>query len=95
MIFLFTNYYYISEAYVKYKDIMDENDLNKIFNVKYELISKKDKAYKLKYENDIKKNILNKYKNDNNKINDDILILIENFLSRFFFIKELDYFINN
>ena len=95
MIFLFTNYYYISEAYVKYKDIINENDLNKIFNVKYELISKKDKAYKLKYENDIKKNILNKYKNDNNEINDDILILIENFLSRFFFIKELDFFINN
>ena len=95
MVFLFTNYYYISEAYFKYKDIMSDNDLNEIFNIKYELVSEKDEKFKLKFENDIKKNILNKYKNDKYEINDDILILIEKFLSRYFFIKEFDYFINN
>lgn len=95
MICLFTNYYYLSDIYKTLSKIMEKNDLNKIFEVKYHPVSKKDNVYNLNYENDAKQKILNKYKKEKNKIDDDVLILMENFLSRFLFIKELELFNNN
>ena len=92
---LFTNYYYISEFYKEVYIHIEKNDLKEIFKIKYESDST-DSQYKLRFENDSKKKILIKYKNKCNKAKlDEILIFIENFLSKYLFIKELDHFNNN
>lgn len=39
LIELFTNYYHISDIYIKIYDKMEKNDLNQIFKIKYEPLS--------------------------------------------------------
>lgn len=92
LIELFSNYYHISDSYIEISDQMTKNDLNEIFKIKYEPLSNTN-LYHLNFENDKKEKILNKYKEIGK--NSDILILIENFLSRYFFIKDIEFFNNN
>lgn len=101
LIELFTNYYHISNSYIKISKIMKKNDLNEIFKIKYEPLSNTNLC-QLNFENEKKNIILNKYKGIDEideivgKDKDaHILVLIENFMSQYLFIKDLEFFNNN
>ena len=96
LIELFTNYYHISNSYIKISKIMKKNDLNEIFKIKYEPLSNTNLC-QLNFENEKKNIILNKYKGIDEideivgKDKDaHILVLIENFMSQYLFIKDLE-----
>ena len=74
---------------------MAKKDLNEIFKIKYKALSNSNLCV-LNFENEKKKITLNKYKGiiEIDK-NTDILNLIENFMSQYLFIKDLEYFNNN
>ena len=91
MVDIFSSYYHISNEYRVLYDIMDENDINYIFKIKYE--SYDNNTYYFNYENEKKQKILEKYKIDIRKPN--VLDYIQNFFCYYLFIKQFDYFEHN
>ena len=87
---LFTNYYHISDSYIKLSNKIDESDLETILKVKYITMPENDECI-FEFENNCKAEILHKYRNIcDNKYLDNILTLIQNFLVNYLFIKEFD-----
>jgi len=88
---LFTDYYYLSDYIENLIPILDEEDLLIILTVK---ITSNKSVFYLNYENDSKMEILNKYINDKNNISK-LLKTIENFLFKYLYIKDYEYFKKN
>ena len=94
---LFNDYYYLSDHIENLMPIIDEEDLLIILTVK---ITSNKSVFYLDYENDSKMEILNKYINDKNhmkfnEIKSKLLKTIEDFLFKYLYIKDFEYFKKN
>lgn len=99
LVYLFTDYFYIAETMVEVIESLQKQELKEIITFNYES-SPKDKsitAFNFKIGRESKLRILKKIfplKNKNLSINnpEELIQLMENFLCRYLYVKELDYF---
>ena len=94
---IFTYYYYISNAYFILESIINKNDIETIFTIEYAPQSNNNDIYILNFDNSKKEYIIKAYlkKANNDKHKEqlkDILNLINNFLSKYLYYKEFEFF---
>ena len=99
LVCLFTDYFYIAQTMVEVIKLLPEQELNEIITFKYESSPKNKfiKAFNFEIGRESKLAILKKIfplKKKNLSINnpEELIQIMENFLSRYLYAKELDYF---
>ena len=98
LVYLFTDYFYIAQTMVEVIKLLPEQELNEIITFKYESSPKNKfiKAFNFEKGRESKLAILKKIfplKKNNLSINnpEELIQIMENFLCRYFYVKEFDY----
>ena len=92
LVSIYNYYYHICSYFVNFHKILNSNDLKEIISIKYEIKANDNSSCVLKYEEDKKRQILNKYKTIKKEDIEYLLSNIYNFLYRYLFMKTFTYF---
>ena len=94
---VFTNYYYIGENISRKVRILSEKDLKNVLTIKYKVSDENGEMEEFLLNNEKKQKIFDKYKYEeiNTEDANELFAFIENFLTKYIFLKDLKKFKNN